>query len=286
MTLSLAEKLPDGSGKAGIRVWLKSSGYARRLLLGEAGDPWLNAAGYLAFFSQAHGLLRPDAAVLDVDELLASWAGRHPDLLTEMGSKRRTSFPLRKLLEATGPRELLAEILTAVDGCLRGQAPAVLSLPTPRRWLSIVNAMVGRDDVEIEADDIEDAAMYVADFLRALASAPVGGIVLDDQGVAAQADDAERCRSIVNIARHYRWGIVWRTNGDADFIKAMVPVVDGVISASPVAATDKPSGVDVTSALWGGGALPTLAAGQFYFAEIPADQVPESVLEKLGLLRN
>lgn len=285
MTLSLAEKLPDGSGKAGIRVWLKSSGYARRLLLGEAGDPWLNAASYLAFFSQAHGLLRPDVAVLDVDELLASWASRHPDLLTEMASKRRTTFPLRKLLEATGPRELLAETLTAVDGCLRGQAPAVLSLPTPRRWLALANGMVGRDDVDIEADDIEDAAMYVADFLRALAAALVGGIVLDDQGMAAQVGDAERCRSIVNIARHYRWGIVWRTNGDADSIGAMVPVVDGVISASPVPGMDKPLGIDVTTDLWADGGMPSLSSGQFYFAEIPADQVPETVLEKLGLLR-
>lgn len=285
MSRSLAEKLLDGSGKAGIRVWLKSSGYARRLLLGEAGDPWLNAADYLAFFNQSHGLLRPDVAVLDVDDLLSSWVGRHPELVAEMAAKRRATFPLRKLLEAEEPRRLLAEILAAVDGCLRGQAPAVLSMPTPRRWLAMANALVGRDDVPVEGDDIEDGAMYIADFLRSLASAPVGGIVLDDQDAAADADDVERCRPIVNIARHYRWGVVWRTNGDDLTRTTMAQVVDGVISPSFPTVADGPAGIDVTAPLWAGDTLPALDTGRFYFAEIPVGQIPETVLEKLGLLR-
>lgn len=285
MSQSLAEKLPDGSGKAGIRVWLKSSGYARRLLLGEAGDPWLSAAGFLAFFSQAHGLLRPDVAMLEVDGLLSSWAARHPDLVADMASKRRVSFPLRKLLEAEGPRALLAEVLVAVDGCLRGQAPAVLSMPTPRSWLRLANGMVGRDDAEIEPDDVEDAAMYMADFLRSVGSAPVGGILLDDGADAATADDVERCRPIINIARHYRWGTVWRSAGDGDAMAAMSQAVDGLITASSPPAGDSPLGIDVTAPLWAGDTLPALQAGRFYFAEIPVDQVPETVLEKLGLLR-
>lgn len=285
MSQSLAEKLPDSSGKAGIRVWLKSSGYARRLLLGEAGDPWLNAAGYLAFFSQAHGLLRPDAAMIDVDDLLASWAGRHPDLAAEMGAKRRTAFPLRKLLEAEEPRRLLAEVLEAVSGCLRGQAPAVLSVPTPRAWLKLANKMVGRDDTEIEADDIEDAAMYMADFFRSVSAAPVGGILLDDGGETALAGDVERCAPIMNIARHYRWGMVWRTKGDADAIAAIAAAVDGIITANPPAALDKPVGVDVGAQLWSGADLPALTAGRFHFVEIPVEQQPESVLENLARLR-
>ena len=39
MSQSLAEDLPGASGTKALRVWLESSGYARRLLLGEAGDP-------------------------------------------------------------------------------------------------------------------------------------------------------------------------------------------------------------------------------------------------------
>jgi len=285
MSRSLAEKLSDGSGKVGIRVWLKSSGYARRLLLGEAGDPWLSAAGYLAFFSQAHGLLRPDVAIIDVEELLASWAGRHPALVTEMAAKRRVSYPLRKLLEAEQPRRLLAEVLEAVSGCLRGQAPAVLSVPSPTVWLRIANRMVERGDIEIEADDIEDAAMYMADFFRSVSAAPVGGLLLDDGDNEVAASDVERCRPILNVAGHYRWGVVWRARGDAPAMTAASAAVDAIITSSPVAVLDGPVGIDVGLDLWSGGNLPVLANNHFYFAEIPVSQKPEAVLESLARLR-
>jgi len=285
MSVSLVEKLPDSSGKAGLRVWLKSSGYARRLLLGEAGDPWLSAAGYLAFFSQAHGLLRPDAAMINVDDLLRSWAGRHGDLMTEMGAKRRTAFPLRKLLEAEGPRQILAEVLEAVSGCLRGQAPAVLDISTPRRWLTLANDLVGRGDVAIEDDDIEDAAMYMADFFRSVSQAPVSGLLLEDGAAPAQAGDVERSSPILNIARHYRWGVVWRSAGNAEALAAISSVLDGIIAVAPPAGLGKAVGLDVGHELWAGEQLPTLAAGQFYFTEIPVDQKPESVLEALVRLR-
>jgi hypothetical protein len=266
-------------------VWLKSSGYARRLLLGEAGDPWLSAAGYLAFFSQAHGLLRPDVAVLDVDDLLRSWAGRHPALLAEMSGKRRTSYPLRKLLEAEGPRKLLAEVLEAVAGCVRGQALAVLSISTPRTWLTQANRMVDRQTPEIEDDDIEDAAMYMADFFRAVSASPVGGILLDDGDEAARASDVERSRPILNVAHHYRWGVVWRIKGGAEAIAAIAEAADGLISLPPLTGLDKAAGLDVGQSLWSGAELSPLAPGQFYFAEIPVEQRPETVLENLARLR-
>ncbi|OIQ93506.1 hypothetical protein GALL_245710 [mine drainage metagenome] len=285
MSVSLVDKLPDSSGKAGIRVWLKLSGYARRLLLGEAGDPWLNAPGYLAYFSQAHGLLRPDVAVLDVNDLLHSWASRHPELIAEMASKKRVNFPLRKLLETEGPRKLLAEVLEAVAGCARGQASAVLAVPSPRSWLRLTNKMVGRDDASIEDDDIEDAAMYMADFLRSVSSSPVGGILLEDGLEPAKAGDVERSRPITNVARHYRWGVVWHAKGDAEAISAIAWAVDGIISSSALAGVEKAVGLDVGEDLWSGGAIPQLAPGQFYFAEIPVAQKPETVLENIVRLR-
>jgi hypothetical protein len=285
MSAGLADKLPDSTGKAGIRVWLKSSGYARRLLLGEAGDPWLSAAGYLAFFSQAHGLLRPDVAIIDVGELLASWAGRHADLVTEMGSKRRATFPLRKLLEAEGPRHLLAEVLDAVSGCLRGQAPAVLALPTPRGFLAFANELVGRADTAIEGDDLEDAAMYMADFFRSVSQAPVGGILLDDGAHPTLGSEVERCRPVLNVAAHYRWGVAWRAAGDAEAVGAIAEVADAVITPLPVPLFSKAVGLDIGQVLWAGGPLPALAANQFYFAEIPETQKPESVLDNLARLR-
>ncbi|MBB5374436.1 hypothetical protein [Acidocella aromatica] len=283
MSQSLVDKLPDISGKAGLRVWLKSSGYARRLLLGEAGDPWLGAAAYLAYFGQANGLLRPDIAVLEVDDLLRSWAKRHPALTSEMAAKRRTSYPLRKLLEAEGPRQLLAEVAEAVAGAVRGQVPVVLAMATPRAWLGMASQLTGRDDVTVEDDDLEDAAMYMADFFRSVSSAPVGGVFLEDGKAPAQLGDAARCRPVVNVARHYRWGIVWRTQGDAG--EALAEMVDGLVMPLPPTGLAKAAGLEVGPALWSGAALPPLAPGQFYFAEIPVDQKPETVLDNLSRLR-
>lgn len=279
MSTRLVDDLPRPSGASGLRVWLKSSGYARRLLLGEAGDPWESAAGYLAFFNQAQGLLRPDVAVVDVGDLYRSWLARHPALKAEMGSKKRPAFPLKRMLEEEGPRKLLAEVVEAVVASLRGQTPLVLALPSPRRWLAEAAALAGRDGIAIDADLIEDATMYMGDLLRAVSVHPVGGVLLEEgpEGVAA---DVSAYRTLVNIARHYRWGVALRgeANGTAaDF--------DSVISATPAAAGDLAQGLDVSEPLWAGLPLEPLAAGQFYFAEIPEGAQPEAVLQHLTRLR-
>ncbi|MDP3288871.1 MAG: hypothetical protein Q8M64_11225, partial [Methyloversatilis sp.] len=143
MSQRLADILPGQQGGSGLKVWLKSSAYTRRLLLGEDGDPWLSGARYLAYFSQAQGLLRPDVAVVEVGELFDSWLVRHPEVRAELGSKKRLSFPLRKLLEQDEPRALLAEIVEAVIANLRGQTPLVLAMPSPKHWLFHANELAG-----------------------------------------------------------------------------------------------------------------------------------------------
>lgn len=281
MSQSIADRLPDGTGRAAIRVWLKSSGYARRLLLDAEGDPWTGAAAYLAYFGQAHGLLRPDVAVLEVDDLLRSWVGRHPALVAEMASKRRAAFPLRKLLEAEGPRQLLAEVAEAVAGAVRGQVPVVLAMATPRAWLGMAARLAGRDD-DFGDEDVEDAAMYMADFLRSVSSAPVGGILLEDGAAPVQPGDGERSSPVLNVARHYRWGIVWRTASAAGTI---APLVDALIHPASAPESGKSAGLDIGPALWAGEAPPQLGPRRFYFVEIQEGQSPEAVLETIGRLR-
>jgi len=43
--------------------------------------------------------------------------------------------------------------------------------------------------------------------------------------------------------------------------------------------------VDIGAVAWSEGALPVLAAGQFYFSEIPVLCKPEVVLESLARMR-
>ncbi len=287
MSQSLADVLPGYWGGNGLKVWLKSSAYTRRLLLGEGGDPWMSGAQYLAYFSQAQGLLRPDVAVVEVGELFDSWLARHPEARDEMGSKKRLSFPLRKLLEQDEPRQLLAEIVEAVIANLRGQTPLVLAMPSPKHWLHHANELVGRADVELDPDGIEDAAMYMADLIRSVSAHPIGGVLLEEHPDDAKMGetDIERYRPLINVTRHYRWSIALRPQGDAVSASPALPDFDSVISPSVRVAVPASTGVDVSQSLWSGSALPPLENGQFYFAEVPPDQQPEFVLEAVARLR-
>lgn len=287
MSQSLADLMPADGAPVGIRVWLKSSAYARRLLLGESGDPWESASKYLSYFSQAQGLLKPDVAVIEVGELFDSWLARHPGVRAELAGKRKLSFPLRKLLEQSQPRELLAEIVEAVLAHLRGQVPLVLAMPSPRYWLRHANLLAGRDDIEVDPDSIEDAAMYVADLARAVSVYEVGGLLLEEDVADRHAGpaDLELYRPIINVAKHYRWPLAVRL-GETEFVgNAALADIEVLIGAAEPGSAGMAQGVDVSAMLWGNEPIPALRKSQFYFVEVPKDERPEHVLDCLARLR-
>lgn len=287
MSTNLADLLPAQGGRAGLRLWLKSSDYTRRLLLGEAGDPWESASTYLAYFTQAQGLLKPDVAVIEVGELFAAWLRRHPALGTQMGSKRKFSFPLRCLLEQAPARALLAEIAAAVLARLGGQLPLVLAMPSPRQWLLQASRAAGRADAEPDQDSIEDAAMYMADLVRSVSALAVGGILLEE--AQGRADDAtanlELYRPLINVARHYRWPLALRSGAGGAAVGPALAEFDVFIGAAAWADAARAHGVDASARLGDSHPPPALAPHQFYFIEIAADATPERVLDSLATLR-
>ncbi|MDP3287608.1 MAG: hypothetical protein Q8M64_04810, partial [Methyloversatilis sp.] len=144
-----------------------------------------------------------------------------------------------------------------------------------------------RSDIELDPDGIEDAAMYMADLIRSVSAHPVGGILLEEHPDDPRMGetDVERYRPLINVAKHYRWSIALRAQGDALLPSPALADFDAVISPSLCVPAPSSAGVDVSQALWSGAALPVLEAGQFWFADIPASQKPESVLEWLAALR-
>jgi hypothetical protein len=280
--------MPVDGTAVGIRVWLKSSAYTRRLLLGASADPWESASIYLSYFTQAHGLLKPDVAVIEVGELFDAWLGRNPAVQSELAGKRKLSFPLRKLLEQPEPRAILAEIVEAVLAHLRGQVPLVLSMPSPRHWLRHANRLAGRGEIEVDADSVEDSAMYVADLARAVSVFEVGGLLLEEDASETQAGpaDLELYRPIINVAKHYRWPLAVRLGG-AGFVANDALLEIGVLIASnELSGLSSAQGVDVSSLLWANAPIPALhQPHQFYFVEVPKDERPEHVLDCLERLR-
>ncbi|WP_067732623.1 hypothetical protein [Novosphingobium naphthalenivorans] len=273
MSASLIDDLPATGSAGSLRVWLESSGYARRLLLGQEGDPWEKGApGYLSFFSQARGLLRSDVAIVDVGDMFRSWISRHPDLATDMAAKKRATYPLRRMLEEEGPRKLLDEVAEAVAANLQGQIPMVLAMPSPAAWLDEAQRLAGREPDAADPDNVEDAAMYMADFVRCVAARPVGGLLLREHEVPGPAD---RYMPLVNAARHYRWAVVSLDGGQA---------ADGLFDAVIGTRADA-AGRDVSDALFADAPIPGAGTGQFLFARIPVDHAPEAVLDALARLR-
>lgn len=287
MSQNLADLIPAEGGRVNIRMWLKSFSYTKRLLVGESGDPWESAGRYLAYFSQAQGLLKPDVAVLEVGELFDAWLRRNPNVRAELAGKRRLSFPLRKLLEQSQPRELLAEIIEAVLAQLRGQAPLVLSMPSPANWLHLANRAAGREDLEPDADSIEDSAMYVADLARSVSGAAVGGLLLEESfpEVNPGPGDLELYRPLLNVARHYRWPLALRMGAGNVADSPALQEIDVFIGAGDLPAAGRARGVDVSGMVWAGEPVPELTPTQFYFVDIPRDAMPEQVLERLAKLK-
>ncbi|MGE5471622.1 MAG: hypothetical protein ACM3X0_12555 [Bacteroidota bacterium] len=284
MSRSLADLMPADGGPVGLRLWLKSSAYSRRLLLGQSGDPWESAGKYLSYFSQAQGLLKPDVAVIEVGELFDAWLARNPGVKPELAGKRKLSFPLRKLLEQAPPRALLAEIVEAVLAHLRGQVPLVLAMPSPRHWLQHASRLAGREEIEIDSDSIEDAAMYIADLARAVSVYEVGGLLLEESATDP-AIDVELYRPIINVARHYRWPLAIRLGPAGGVVNPALAEIEVLIGEAVPPGAGLAQGVDVSARLWGGEPMPTLLPGQFSFAEVPKDEQPEHVLDCLAGLR-
>ena len=282
MSQHLADLMPAGGALAGLRLWLKSSAYSRKLLLAADDDPWQSPSAYLSHFAQARGLLKPDVAVIEVGELFASWLRRHPPLAADMASKRKLSFPLRRLLEQAGARALLAEVIEAVLANLGGQLPLVLAMPSPRSWLLQANRDAARPACEADRDSIEDAAMYMADLVRSVSAFAVGALLFEEARDGDAPAELELYRPMINVARHYRWPLALRAGPGGIADGAAVAEFDVLINAGTQPAAAR--GIDLGR--WPTDNLPPpLGPRDFYFVEIDAGAMPERVLEQLAALR-
>jgi hypothetical protein len=160
-------------------------------------------------------------------------------------------------------------------------------VPSPRHWFWWTVTQSSGNDIEVSDDDAENAAVYLADFIRAFSDLPISGIMLVERADCPLSGDSPfACYTpVFNVTKHYRWPVVLRLPAQGGPYAVDANDVALAIGAHPLRDGIMPWAVDVSAALWSGQNLPELGARQILNVDIPADEVPEKVLDYLKKVR-
>lgn len=286
MVIDLVNYLSAGEGSP--KLWIDFNAYTKKLLLAEGENPWTNPASYMSFYGQAHGLVNADVVVIDIWDLFHHWMQEDEEAIPLMAGKKRITVAAKAMLEAFAPRELLAEVLTAIGNNYGGSVPIVLVMPSPRSLLIKANKAANGVDVEPEEAHIDTASMYVADYLRYFSEVDISGVLLreDPDSMPESAEELSWYQPIYNVAKHYRWSVGVHLPFSDDGFSVPDDVSFSIVPAGSAAAANA-HGVDITQTLWegkGANGAPVSDNG-FYYLSIPTETKPELVLETLSSIR-
>lgn len=264
-------------------VWLDSLDYSRRVILGGAEIPWSRPAEFLNFHRQAHSLLRPSVATLEVGAFYETWLSVRPEALQSMAGKKRLGFALKQLLADEEPRRLVCELLRVLRSAYPS-TPLVVSIPSPRRWAASVHKRANRiEAVAISKDDVESASMYVTDWLRSFAESSIDGLLLEEERGDGQASAQALAtyQPVINAAKYYRWALGVLSQGTG-YAPGPLEGIDFRITDADCEAGI--TGRVIPDSFWAGENPPLIEKG-FYYLKVPEDALPERVLERLAALR-
>ena len=264
-------------------LWLDYDAYAGALLA-NGSVPWLDVDALIGWMRKAQSLLKSDVIAVPVATVVEQWLVVHPELKTAMAAKRRVVFPLKTLLADTALRSHLVSLVKPLRSSF-AKPSLLLSLPSPRLWVALASAQaLPGETIGIDADAVDSAAAYIADFLREFADCGIDGIVLRESAESepASAEDLQLYQAVFNVAGHYRWDAGLRLPAAAhDAALAAGPA----FVVSPRGSATGVAGLVVNAEFWAGEGPPECPTGGFRYAEIPVDAKPESVLDRLAALR-
>jgi hypothetical protein len=270
------------------RCWINFTAYAKKLLLKQDSNPWSTPAGYMDFYRQAHGLVRADVAVIDVWDMFRHWMQEDVEAIPSMAGKRRPTAALKTMLEMFGPRELLAEIITAMTSNYGASVPMALVMPSPRSLLARANRAANGIDTELDEMSVDTASMYVADYLRYFSETELSGVLLmeDPTLMPGSREELNWYQPVYNVANHYRWSVGLHLPFVGEGF-ALPDEVDFTIVSAEVAGPGT-TAVDISNRVWGESDTETSPApvNGFYYLSIPESSRPELVLEALAKLRS
>ncbi|TXI85990.1 MAG: hypothetical protein E6Q40_06980 [Cupriavidus sp.] len=276
--MNAERKLTEPAGRP--LLWLDYVDYAAALLAGGPA-PWLNTADCVAWLRKAQGLLQSGVITLPLDAVARAWVSAHADLRQAMAARKKVGFPLKTLLGNEALRGYLVELLGGLRASFGG-ATLALTCPAPGSWLVQTYADAFSDVTEVDDDAVDSAAVHIADFLRVFGQSGIDALLLDDSVAAASVDEARLAlyQPIFNVCGHYRWdaglltpdGVTGGVPTDMTFVVTRAPTRDG-------------RGLTIVpESFWSAGEL-VGESGRRLYVRIPADGVPEAVLQRLSALR-
>jgi len=279
-------------------VWFDAVAYGRARLLGGGDLPWQAPAELTSFFGKTQAMFGSDAVLADVADVFAQRAAADQALRAAMVARSRPGYALRTLLGDERARADAADAVGAL-AATKGAVPLVLTVPAPGRWLAAAAAAANPGAAPPEAGQAETAAMYSADFLRTFGDAGVDGLLLDEGPVpAGQLTDPEAYRPVLNVAEHYGWPVLIRTEAAAAWPHGPVPGVALWIGSAAPVPVPAPAPADADAAAGGGapGRWGVVAGPDFWadadppadadlvLAQIPAQADPEAVMKRVRAL--
>ena len=164
-------------------------------LLGPAD--WTTPASLAALYGKAQALWPSDLIALPVERVVTAHVAR-----IGIAGGLTAAQSLRAVLADAGLRTTLNDMLARLDA-VRGGGTVALALPAPAALAQAVCRAAGLTVPDANEDLADDAAVYLADFLRAFASAPVTALLFGGD-VAFAAFDAP----VLHVAEHYGWRVI------------------------------------------------------------------------------
>ena len=174
------------------RLHLDWIDYAEGLLGGGAID-WSSPAAVSGLINKAQALLPSDLVILPVDRMVLAMADP-----VGLAAKPRGAQPLRTLLADEANRARLIDTLSMIA------VPALaLGLPAPGAFAGLAARLAGLPSPTVDEDLVDDAAVYLADFLRVFANSTIAGIFVAE----SEAESALRSfyAPLEKVAASYGW---------------------------------------------------------------------------------
>ncbi|WP_104707329.1 hypothetical protein [Helicobacter ailurogastricus] len=231
--------------------------YAHKVLMQHRPYPWHDPTLYSNYMKQVAALLRVDVLVLRFDKMLEEELKTNAELVAKMGEKKRQGYALKVFMQDEGIKESTSSLVNTATNTLH--VHILTQLPSPQQLLQMSTQAVGAQ-ADFSEEDIENASMYYADWLRSYKDSKVRGLLFDERTGTVKES---LYQPILNTASNYHWEIGFRRTDALHFC--------GFESSIPVLGADFWLKKDAISP-------------QFehpFFTEIHEDAIPEVVLEKL-----